>query len=365
MPTISLCMIVRDEEKTLESCLSSVVGIPDEIIIVDTGSTDGTKEIAGRFTRQVFDFEWIDDFAAARNYSFDQASMDYIMWLDSDDVLLPEDRAKLLELKDTLSSDIDAVSMNYHIAFDKSGNVTSSARRFRLVRRTKNFVWSGVVHEDLAPAGDYRYLNSDITVTHQKPDIESGPSTRNRNILEKFFSEGGEPRPADLFNYARELQANKDFDKAIVYYNKFLDTKTAERDVALFTLNSLATCYYMVGRRDKEWECTLKSLELDIPRPEFSCRFGERFLGENRYQQAIFWYELALRNPAGPNDRVVSNQPFSTWLPHKQLALCFYQLGDHRRSLHHNRLAREFVPHDPEVQANIKFLESQLNETGE
>lgn len=72
--TISLCMIVRNEEKVLARCLESVRGCVDEIIIVDTGSSDGTKEIAARFTDKIYDFEWIDDFSAARNYSFEQAT---------------------------------------------------------------------------------------------------------------------------------------------------------------------------------------------------------------------------------------------------------------------------------------------------
>ena len=99
MITISLCLIVKNEEKTLERCLRSVDGIPDEIVIVDSGSEDTTKAIAGRFTSRIFDFEWVDNFSAARNYSFAQATMDYILWLDADDVLLQQDRNKLLELK--------------------------------------------------------------------------------------------------------------------------------------------------------------------------------------------------------------------------------------------------------------------------
>ena len=77
MVTISLCMIVKNEEKVLARCLDSVADLVDEIIIVDTGSSDATKEIASRYTDQVYDFAWQDDFAAARNFSFSKASMDY------------------------------------------------------------------------------------------------------------------------------------------------------------------------------------------------------------------------------------------------------------------------------------------------
>ena len=76
MATVSLCMIVRNEEDVLGRCLESVKDIVDEIIIVDTGSTDRTKEIAGRFTNTVYDFPWIDDFSAARNFSFSKATID-------------------------------------------------------------------------------------------------------------------------------------------------------------------------------------------------------------------------------------------------------------------------------------------------
>ena len=93
--TISLCMIVKNEETTLARCLDSVVGIADEIIIVDTGSTDRTKEIAGRYTDKIFDFPWVDDFAAARNFSFSKATMEYCMWLDASDILLGADQTNL------------------------------------------------------------------------------------------------------------------------------------------------------------------------------------------------------------------------------------------------------------------------------
>ena len=85
MITISLCMIVKNEEKLLARCLDSVADLMDEIIIVDTGSTDRTKEIAARYTDKVFDFAWVNDFAAARNFAFSKASMKYIYSADARD----------------------------------------------------------------------------------------------------------------------------------------------------------------------------------------------------------------------------------------------------------------------------------------
>ena len=78
MITISLCMIVKNEEKVLARCLDSIADLMDEIIIVDTGSSDNTKEIAKKYTDKIYDFAWIDDFSAARNYSFSKATKEYI-----------------------------------------------------------------------------------------------------------------------------------------------------------------------------------------------------------------------------------------------------------------------------------------------
>ena len=77
MITISLCMIVKNEEKNLERCLSSYAPLMDEIIVVDTGSTDKTKEIAAKFTDKIYDFTWINDFSAARNFSFEKANCNH------------------------------------------------------------------------------------------------------------------------------------------------------------------------------------------------------------------------------------------------------------------------------------------------
>lgn len=85
MVTISLCMIVKNEEDVIGRCLASVKDVVDEINIVDTGSTDRTKQIVQQFNARLFDFEWIHHFAAARNFSFQQATKDYILWLDADD----------------------------------------------------------------------------------------------------------------------------------------------------------------------------------------------------------------------------------------------------------------------------------------
>ena len=94
MNTLSVCIIAKDEEKLLGRCLGSVAELADEIVVVDTGSTDDTVKIARAFTQHVYPFTWCDDFSKARNFAFSKATSDYILWLDADDVL-PDDELLL------------------------------------------------------------------------------------------------------------------------------------------------------------------------------------------------------------------------------------------------------------------------------
>jgi glycosyltransferase involved in cell wall biosynthesis len=124
-------MIVKNEEDNLGRCLSSVDGVFDEINIVDTGSTDKTVEIAKQFTDRVFHFDWVNDFSAARNFSFSKATMEYVMWLDADDVISDENRKKIIKLKSGLDKKIDCVYMKYNADYDENGNVELVTNRDR------------------------------------------------------------------------------------------------------------------------------------------------------------------------------------------------------------------------------------------
>lgn len=134
-------MIVKNEEMCLARCLNCVKDIVDEIVIVDTGSTDNTKEIAYQFTDKVYDYEWIDNFSDARNFSFSKATKPYMMWLDADDILLEKDQLELKKLKQNLLPEVDMVMMKYFTAFDKEGNPTFSYYRERIMAKRMNYQW--------------------------------------------------------------------------------------------------------------------------------------------------------------------------------------------------------------------------------
>ncbi|PYI51602.1 glycosyltransferase [Paenibacillus flagellatus] len=353
--TISLCMIVKNEERTLARCLESVREAVDEIVIVDTGSTDRTKEIASRFTHRVVDFEWIDDFAAARNFAFDQAAMDYILWLDADDVLLPQECAKLIGLKRSFDPTVDAVSMAYSCAVDEAGRGILNVRRIRLVRRSKNYRWHGAVHEDLTVCGTV--LDSDIVITHRQ---EHGRTDRNLRIFEKLAERGAPLTKRDLFHYARELHTNRRYDQAVRAYLQFLDCEGISPEDRIFVCGTLADCYHHLGDCDRELDWAFRSFRYGMPRPPICCRIGYHFLNKDELQQAIFWYKLAVEAPPPANRWAIDNVPSRTWLPHMQLAHCYFRAGDYDQAYRHNQLALDFRPNDEHIRGHMKLCRERL-----
>ncbi|HWR45068.1 glycosyltransferase family 2 protein [Sporomusa sp.] len=357
MITISLCMIVRNEQDTLERCLQSVQDIVDEIIIVDTGSTDRTKEIASKWTQHIFDFKWIDDFAAARNFSFAKATMNYILWLDADDVLLPVDSQKLFQLKQFLSPEVDTLSMQYHCDFDDHGNVSLNVRRIRLVKRSRNYQWEGVVHEDLSLKGkDGNFYDSDIVVTHKRNHSTSDPD-RNLKIYETLLLAGKEFTLRDTLHYAMELHQHRMYQQAIEFYLKFMDMENITTEDRIHACSKLADCYYHLGDREQERAFIFKSFEYDTPRPEYCCRLGYYFLEKSQFSQAAFWYKLATELPMPNNCWAIQNHASHTWLPHTQLGLCYYQMGEYQLSYHHNKIALSYRPNDLGIINNINLLD--------
>ena len=201
MHTLSVCMIVKNEEEVLSRCLASAVQFADEVVVVDTGSVDKTKEIARQYTEKVYDFAWQDDFAQARNFAFSKGTCDYLMWLDADDVVTPENIERIRELKRTMDGAVDLVMMQYRVAFDAAGQPTFAYERERIVKRGAGFVWEGAVHEVIAPAG--RILHSDIAIEHRKE--KPGDLDRNLRIYQAMVDRGEALEPRAQYYYAREL----------------------------------------------------------------------------------------------------------------------------------------------------------------
>lgn len=355
MITISLCMIVKNEEEVIGRCLDSVSGLVDEINIVDTGSTDETKDIVKKYTNRIFDFPWIDDFAAARNFSFQQATKKYILWLDADDVFTEENREKFKILKQSLQQSTDSVSMGYQLSFDNEGNVTSFLKRNRLVKKDNKFLWIGAVHEYLAVSGNI--YDSDVAVTHSPL---SHDHERNLRIYNKIVDSGGILTPRDTFYYANELVDHSKFEEAIHYYESFLNSELGWIEDNIRACFKLADCYHALNDNGRELNSTLRTLTYDVPRPEACCRLGYYFMQQNKNTEAIYWYSQALLYE---NQEQISyqNTSFSTWLPNLQLCVLYDRLNQYDKAYHHNEAARKYKPNDNSIVKNREYLEGVIN----
>lgn len=349
---ISLCMIVRNEEDALGRCLESAEGIADEIVIVDTGSTDGTKRVAAAYTDRIYDFEWIDDFAAARNYAFSKATQSHILWLDADDVIEPADREKFIGLKAALDPDTDSVMMHYHLGTNGKGEVTASLRRNRLVKREPGFRWEKPVHEYLAVSGKTVY--SDIAITHKKQKVYTD---RNLRMYRKR-AERNEPFDArDLYYFANEWRDNGSYADAVDYYERFLATKQGWSEDCIVACLKMADCHGQLHNRRKQWQSLLRSFVYGRPRAESFCRLGAYCLEENRLNQAIFWYTAATE--LGQPEGIVGTVEHEawTWLPHLQLCICYDRMGDTAKAKQHNEVALIYFPDHPSMLHNKAYFD--------
>lgn len=361
MVTISLCMIVKNEEELLGRCLDTIHDLVDEINIVDTGSTDKTVEIARKYTDRVFFFEWTGSFAEARNESFKYATKEYILYLDADDVILEADREKLKKLKETLDPSVDSVSMYYVAGRDEYGNATLRYRWNRLVKRERNYRWHGDAHVYLEVYGNI--INSDIEVTHKKKRHAVG---RTLGIYKKKIERGDVFSARDYFYYGNELRENGHTAEAIEAYDKNIAMAEGWTEDKFYACINKADCYRALGDLNNELKSLFQSFQFSLtPRPEACSRIGYNFFVQKQYKNAIVWYDIATRMKPDPGQWSFSYPAYSTWYPHLHMCICYYRLGDLQKSYEHNEEARKYRPQDPSIVFNKKLLEEKLGITSD
>lgn len=344
MKTISLCMIVKNEEAILDRCLSSIKGIVDEIIIVDTGSNDNTKNIACKYTDKVFDFEWVQDFSKARNYSFSNATKDYIIWLDADDVILEEDYIKLENLKKDMDGTVDIYMLNYNYSQDEFGNCTIMQKRERILKREKNYQWISPIHEVIVPTGNIQDV--DITVTHKKEEIKD--LERNLKIFKKMVEEGKELDDRQEYAYAKELYYLHYYEEAKERYENFIEKYKDNYKNIISYMNSavieLVECYKILNEsEEKRLELLFFMLKNTKPIPECCCKIGDIFLDKKDYKTAIFWYEMA--KDVG-EEFEGENMKYNDFVPNICIGVCYYWLNDMESANKYNELAGKLKPND-------------------
>jgi glycosyltransferase involved in cell wall biosynthesis len=192
---LSIIMIARDESAVIRRALMSAVKVADEIIVVDTGSSDNTKEIAASFCARVFDFKWINDFSAARNFSFRQASCRWVMWLDADDYIPTTEISKINRLKMQKTGDeIFSFFLKSVNRADVSYLGAETITQCKFFPNDINLRFEGRVHETVTGSAyerGYTMVSQDITIEHSGySDKETVQKKLERNLSLMLISAG-------------------------------------------------------------------------------------------------------------------------------------------------------------------------------
>ena len=322
MSTISVCMIVKNEEKVLARCLDSLAGFWEELIIVDTGSCDKTKEIAARYTDKIYDFAWTGNFSDARNFSFSKASCDYIYSADADEELDEENRSKFLILKDALAEnpEIEIVQMYYgnQLSQDSIYNFDKEYRP-KLYKRLRNFVWQEPIHE--AVRLDPVVYDSDIVIWH-KPHGQHG--SRDLAYFEKMIEENLSlsHRLQDI--YLRELYFagnEHNLRKAEVYLNSLIACESPDRDVFQKAVAILCKKARILGQDSEVLKYALKGVASQGS-SELCMELGHYFYNIKDWEEAAIWYyNAAYETPCQMSLKAATSEPLS------KLISCYENLG--------------------------------------
>ncbi|MBD3270504.1 glycosyltransferase, partial [Candidatus Peregrinibacteria bacterium] len=226
---LTLYLIVKNEEIHLPDCLESMKGIWKELLIVDTGSTDKTKEIAKSYGARVLDFEWIEDFSAARNFALEHVQTEWVMMVDADDTIHPDDKKRLLKAMETTipENDITFLAYIYFGTREEKGVVHYFPR---IWKTSKNYRYERPIHERL----DFYKMGGvpayyDIPILHSKKISHSRSIERNLRML-KAHLEKIPNEEHSLFYLGQEYRDSGRLPEAIEAFNNFIDAKPKAKE---------------------------------------------------------------------------------------------------------------------------------------
>lgn len=347
--TLSVCLIVKDEQDVIGRCLNCASKFADEIIVVDTGSTDSTVAEAKKFTDNVYFFKWRDDFSAARNYAFEKATCGLIMWLDADDTVTDENCEKIVKLKNSFKG-YDMAFLPYAAAFDGE-KPTFIYNRERIFRRDMGFKFAGAVHEAVTPRG--RIMYSDAVIYHKK--VKEGDPLRNLRILQGFLSSGKGLEPRQKFYYGRELLFNNMTVEAVAVFEDFLSGDGWAVNKAEACLN-LYAAYMRLNDETRALAAALRSFVYMPPTAYACCILGEYFMRAGENTAAVYWYTAALTASGGERDGAFVNLDYSGFIPYMQLCVLYDRLGETEKANACNEAAGAIKPHNENYLSNKKYF---------
>ena len=337
---LSIAIIGKNNESTLPQLFESLKSVDAfEIVFVDTGSTDKSKEIAASFGARVFDFEWCDNFSKARTFSFEQCTQDWVMWIDTDDVLLHgENVGKLLEL--AKNKDVNGFLLPYQYIVDADGNVLNEQMRTRIVFK-KDFEWKGAVHEDILPIRERLVItNSDVVVKHTAYTNDNTVNTekleRNLSILQKALKEEKEKKSLDartVLYYGHTLFGLYRFEEARDAYYTYTKMSGWEEDLYMAYIR-LAICDRELGDFDMSMESIQMAWTLEPSAPEAYLQLGLTYMKMGLYKKAIQAAEAVSRFVDVQYQRGTTYFPMDyVWYPLLIKADSYLELSNHKKAL--------------------------------
>ena len=359
MPTVSLALIVRDEERVLARCLESVHGSVDEIVIVDTGSIDGTKDVARRYTDKVFDFAWCDDFAAARQFSFDRTTSEWVGWIDADDVVL-----NAAAIRDSLAAqppETGSTSWRYIYEHDVYGNPAYQYWRERCARNDGSYRWVGRIHEYLQSSVSQSQVQVPEIVVEHFREQQRTPAKMRRNLalLERELAEsGGAPSARLLLHLGRDYASAGKVRKAVPLIWRYLacEVHPEERYLAHVLLGQL-----YLGQRHypQAIDAALQGLAMLPEWPDAYFLLAEIYYYLADWRKVVHWIHLGRLMPVPDTIQIVNPLSYTyNWIIFYTNAL--YRLGATGEALEWTERALALTPTDAQHAHNRTFFLGEL-----
>jgi glycosyltransferase involved in cell wall biosynthesis len=300
---VSVTMIVRNEEDNLAACLGPVMELVDEVVVVDTGSTDRTREIARQLGARVFEFPWIDHFAAARNEALRQARGRWILWLDADDRLDEANRDRLRQLLANLPDEHVGFVMKCRCLPDAAG-VETEVDHLRLFRKLPGVSWTFRVHEQILPSirasgGEVR--GTDVVIYHtgyQDPALRERKLQRDLRLLQMEQAEQPD-HPFTLFNLGSVYQELGKIGEALEMFKRSLHHSAPGDSIVRKLFALVAQCHRALGEKHEALAACRAGLELCADDVELIFQEGMslRLLGQTAAAAAC--WERCLSVPVG------------------------------------------------------------------
>ena len=262
----SACLIVKNEEKNIANCLKSLADFVNEILIIDTGSNDRTKEIAKNYTNEIYEFQWIDDFSVARNYALQYCNYSHILSIDADEILLNPEKLINIFQNDNPSTGgwlVDIISIS-----EKSSNEHNIQKSIRIFRNDPGIKFEGLIHEQVINSILKKNLKievSPIQILHLGYDLPhldfKLKMERNLKLLDKAITNKNNDLFL-LFHRANTYLSLCDYNRAIKEYGLILKHNITDKSLLKQIYNNLAISNYSLKNYKQAIIFAEKSLEL-------------------------------------------------------------------------------------------------------